>query len=155
MIIVCDSREQRPLSFDRWPDIEVVTAALPCGDYALPGMETICAIERKSLDDLTGTLSRGRDRFEAELLRARGFDLFAIVVEASLDDVAKHRYTSKMNPHSVLQSLFAYQCRYNVCTIWAGNRDGAAYCVKSLLEKFLREQQTALEAVLRASGNAA
>lgn len=155
MKVIVDRREQRPLSFDRWDDVNVVPGTLPCGDYALPGMETICAIERKSIDDLVGSLSHGRDRFERELVRARGYELFTIVVEASMQDVAEHKYQSKMLPHSVLQSLFAYQCRFNVCTIWAGNRDGAAYVTYSLLQKFLHEREEALKAVLRASGAAA
>lgn len=155
MIVVCDSREQKPLDFTRWPDVNVVPGTLNVGDYSLCGLETICAVERKSADDLVSSLSHGRERFERELVRARGYELFVIVAECSLDDVAKHRYTSKMNPHSVLQSLFAYQCRYGVCTIWAGNRDGAAYVTYSLLQKFLHEREEALKAVLRAHGNAA
>lgn len=155
LIIVIDNREQRPLDFSRWAEVQTVTGTLNVGDYSLCGMETHVAIERKSADDLVSSLCHGRNRFEAELVRARGYELFVIVAECSLQDIAEHRYTSKMLPHGVLQSLFAYQCRYGVATLWAGSREGAAYVVKSLLEKFLRERQTALEAVLHASGNAA
>jgi len=154
MKIVIDSREQRPLDFSRWDDVTVEMAGLPVGDYTLRGLETKAAIERKSIDDLVGSLSSGRERFEAELMEARGYDLFIIVVEASMDDVAQHRYRSKMLAASVLQSLFTYQARYGAPTLWAGSREGAAYAVKSLLEKFLREHMESLKAVIKAHGGA-
>lgn len=152
MRLVIDSREQLPLDFTKWPDVQVEVAGLSLGDYALKGLETRAAIERKSLDDMVGSLSSGRERFESELTRARGFALFCIVVEASMQDVAEHRYRSKMSSESVLQSLFTYQCRYNVSTIWAGSREGAAYVVKSLLAKYLREQTETLKTIIKAHG---
>lgn len=155
MNVIVDSREQLPLDFSRWEDVAIEISGLPVGDYALRGLETKAAIERKSIDDLVGSLSSGRDRLEAELMKARGYDLFVIVVEASMDDVAQHRYRSKMLPASVLQSLFTYQARYGVPTLWAGSREGAAYAVKSLLEKYLREHVEGLKAVLKAHGEVA
>lgn len=51
-IIVVDTREQRPYSFDEARVGGVVHAALPAGDYSLLGQETRIAIERKSLADV-------------------------------------------------------------------------------------------------------
>lgn len=150
IVIVADSREQKPLDFTRWTDVTVEVGTLTTGDYALKTLETRAACERKNLDDLVGSLSTGRERFEAELTRARGFDLFVIVAECSMQDVAEHKYRSRMTPESVLQSLFAYQCRYGVPTIWAGSREGAAYVVRSILAKYLREHIEGLRAILRA-----
>lgn len=155
MKIIIDSREQMPLDFSRWPEVAVEVGGLPAGDYALKGLETRAAMERKSLDDLAGTLTAGRERFEAELTRARGFHLFAIVVEGTMQDVLQHRYKSRMEPHALLQSLFAYQNRFRVPTLWAGTRTEAAYAVKSLLEKFLVETRKTLAAIAKAHGEAA
>lgn len=152
MVIVQDTREQAPLDFTRWPDVTVEVSGLPSGDYALKGLETLASIERKSIDDLVGSLSAGRDRFEAELTRARGYDLFCIVAECSMQDIAQHHYRSRMLPHAVLQSLFAYHVRFGVPTIWAGDRYGAAYAVRSLLGKYLREREEGLRTILRAHG---
>lgn len=152
MRLIIDTREQLPLDFSRWDDVQVEVAGLPLGDYALHGLETRAAIERKSIADLVGSLSSGRDRFETELMRARGYDLFCIVVEGSMQDVAEHKYRSQMPPESVLQSLFAFQARYRVPTLWAGSREGAAYVAHSLLQKYLREHTEALKAILRAHG---
>lgn len=155
LTIIIDSREQTPLNFTRWTDVAVEVGTLTTGDYALKNLETRAACERKSLNDLVGSLSSGRERFEAELTRARGFDLFCIVAECSMQDVAEHKYRSKMSSESVLQSLFTYQCRYGVPTIWAGSPQGAAYTVRSILAKYLRERTEGLRAILRAHGTEA
>lgn len=152
MRIIIDSREQRPLCFDRWPEVVVEVGTLKAGDYALSGLDSRAAIERKSMDDLVGSLSAGRERFEVELTRARGFDLFTIVVESTMQDVAEHKYRSRMAPGAVLQSLFAYQVRFGVGTIWAGSREGAAYTIHGLLSKYLREQTERLKTIIKAHG---
>ena len=72
MIITVDTREQLPYDFTGYADTEVIRAALPSGDYSLPGAEHLAAIERKSLDDLVSSLlQKQRDRFERELARFR------------------------------------------------------------------------------------
>jgi DNA excision repair protein ERCC-4 len=137
--ILIDTREQAPYSF---VDYEARTepAALPVGDYSIPGFVDRVAIERKSLGDLMGCLMGGnRDRFERELAKARHYDLFAVVVEASLDDVRRGKYRSEMKPHAAMQSLCAFQVRYRVAFVWAGDRRGAEYVTYSLLAKYLRE----------------
>lgn len=139
MVILIDTREQTPFTFNGY-DVEPQPVALPVGDYSLPGLLDRVAIERKSLGDLVGCLMGGnRDRFERELAKARHYDLFAVVVEAALEDVRRWKYRSEMKPHAVLQSLCAFQVRYRTAFIWAGDRRGAEYVTYSLLAKFLYE----------------
>jgi len=140
LAIVVDSREQAPYDFARF-NVGVVRVGLRTGDYSLPGMETLVAVERKALDDLIGCLTVGRDRFERELDRARGMACFAVVVEASMEDVARHRYTSRMSPHAALQSILAFQVRYSVPFVWAGSRQGGEYVTHWMLQKFRREHE--------------
>jgi hypothetical protein len=86
--IIIDTREQAPFEVTRFPNVETERGTLATGDYSLPGFEDCVAIERKSLDDLIACLQgSNRERFERELQRARHYNLFAVVVEASLDDV--------------------------------------------------------------------
>lgn len=80
LTIKIDSREQQPYKF-----------AMPCevgkldaGDYSITGLEDYIAIERKTIDDLIGCLTTGRERFEKELYRAQTLDYFALIVEATL-----------------------------------------------------------------------
>ena len=136
--IVCDTREQRPYDFARF-GAAVERGILATGDYSLTGHEHRAAIERKSLDDLVGCLTVGRARFERELDRARALALFAVVVEASMEDVARGRYTSRMKPHAALQSILAFQVRYAVPFVWAGSRAGAEYVTYWTLQKYARE----------------
>lgn len=139
LALVVDTREQAPYGFERFPGVEIVRVGLPTGDYSLAGYESRAAIERKSLDDLIGCLTVGRDRFERELARARSLECFAVVVEASMEDVSRHRYTSRMDPHAALQSILAFQVRYGVPFMWAGSRRGGEYVTFWTLQKFARE----------------
>lgn len=139
MQIIIDSREQQPYSFSKWP-VTIERAGLPTGDYSLPGFTDRAAIERKSLDDLVGCLmGENRHRFERELSRGRVYELFAVIVEADLSDLARGHYTSKMKPEACLQSVTAFFVRYRVPFLFCGSRKGAEYMTYSLLGKFLYE----------------
>ena len=106
----------------------------------MPGFEDRAAIERKTLNDLIGCLmGKDRTRFERELTKGRAHDLFAVVVEAALSDVSQGKYKSEMNPHAALQSIIAFQVRYRIPLVWAGNRTGGEYYTYWLLSKYLRE----------------
>ena len=147
MRIIVDSREQTPLDFGRY-DCEVVRSSLATGDYGIVGLETLAAVERKSEEDLLGCLTRERPRFERELARARGMELFAVVCETTWERLASGQYRSQMKPHACLQSLLAFQVRYDIPFLLVGSHAAAAYCVYHLLAKFVAEQETRLKAVL-------
>jgi len=150
--IVIDTREQAPFDFEDM-DCEVVTAALPTGDYSLCALEDKIAIERKSLTDLVGCLTgSNRDRFERELSRARGLDYFAVVVEAAFGDLSAKAYHGGMAPHAAAQSILAFQVRYRTHFIWAGTRPAAKYVTFWLLSKFLRESKLRYENILKLHG---
>jgi ERCC4-type nuclease len=57
-VVLVDTREQLPLSFERFPNwiAGERRATLKTGDYTVEGMETALVLERKSLGDLIGTL---------------------------------------------------------------------------------------------------
>ena len=147
MKIIADTREQAPYSFDRFPDVEVIRAGLESGDYSLAGAENIVAIERKELNDLIGCLTTGRDRFKRELHRLRPYTLKAVVVEATLQDVARGRYKSQMKPQAALQSVISFQVKYGISFIWAGDRSGGEYMTHGLLSKWAREIQNQYEEI--------
>lgn len=90
--VVIDTREQRGFSFDGLRcdvadgggplTVPTVRGTLKSGDYSLKGYETRVACERKSIEDLYGTLGKGRERFERELVRLSTYSFAAVVVEA-------------------------------------------------------------------------
>ncbi|MBF0548767.1 MAG: ERCC4 domain-containing protein [Candidatus Riflebacteria bacterium] len=137
-IVIIDSREQLPYSFD-FPSVK---AALPVGDYSLQGLESVFAIERKSLSDLIGCLTHDRARFLREIERGSNLKTLYLLIEASLADIEAGKYRSKINPESVIGSLLAWVARFrNFKPIFAGNRNSA----QKLAGKILRRE--GLEAV--------
>jgi len=143
MKIITDSREQKPYSFET----ETVTGTLATGDYSVCGLENHVSIERKELNDLIGCLSQGRERFERELFRGKSLDYFCLVVESSLQDIAEHRYRSKMLPRAVLQSLMTFSIRYKMPIWFCGNREYGQRITESLLLKYGREVEKTWKAI--------
>lgn len=153
MKILIDTREQRPFSFigETGEPIPTERATLATGDYSLAGYADRVAVERKSLDDLAQCLGRERDRFERELVRARGLDAFAVVVEGSFEDLAHGRYRSKLNPHSACQSVLSFSARLGIPFLFAGNRAGAEYATAGFLRQYLKGCRERLKAIEKAS----
>jgi DNA excision repair protein ERCC-4 len=147
MHILVDTREQHPYTFARFEGVTLHPAGLESGDYSLPGHDHLVAIERKTLDDLIGCLTTGRERFERELHRLRPYLVKAVVVEATLEDVARGRYRSGMNAQSALQSILAFMVRYSIPFVFAGTRAGGEYVTHGLLWKFCQEQEKRFKAL--------
>lgn len=144
MRIICDSREQCGYAF---PDHETKVSKLDTGDYSICGLEDHISIERKGLGDLINCLSHDRQRFEAELYRGKSLDYFALVVEASLSDIANGSYRSRMTPASAIQSLVSFSVRYRLPVWFCGSREYGQRVTESLLTKYAREIQKRYEAI--------
>lgn len=155
MIVLYDTREQTPYQFARYSDVTAQAATLTTADYSLQGLQDKIGLERKSLSDLTGTLTSGRERFQRECERGKGLDYFGLIIEASMEDVRTHSYRSQMTPQSLLQTLAAYSVRYSLHVHWCGSREGGEYMTYSILSKYLREAETRLKAIIKAHGDTA
>lgn len=132
--IKIDSREQKPYEFE---NSEVETLSI--GDYSVCGLEDCIATERKTVDDLIGCLTTGRERFEKELFKGKALDYFCLIIEASLQDIVNGNYRSDMNPKSAVQSLLAFSIRYRLPVWFAGSRKYAQRITESLLCKYAKE----------------
>ncbi|OLN30693.1 ERCC4-type nuclease [Desulfovibrio sp. DV] len=146
MRIVIDSREQAPFHFHGY-DAEVAPGTLQAGDYSLYGLESLVAVERKSLSDLVACLGRERERFERELERLRGFESAAVVVESPMADLALGQYRSALNPKAAYESVVAFMCRYRLTFYFAQDRRGAERFTYSFLRHFLRTVERRYAAV--------
>ncbi|MGO9530563.1 MAG: ERCC4 domain-containing protein [Syntrophobacteraceae bacterium] len=144
-IIKIDSREQ--LAYEFHTPTEV--GKLDTGDYSLVGAEHLVSIERKSVDDLVQALTTGRERFERELHRGRALDYFALVIEASLSDLASGRYRSQANPKAMIQSLMAFSVRFDLPIFFAENRKFGTRITESLLLKYAVEQEKRYKAAFQ------
>lgn len=114
--IIIDSREQTPWRFENLPSAR---GALSTGDYSILGLESLIALERKSLDDLLGCVGRERDRFRAELQRMKAYPYRALVIEASAADLDRGEWRSKLQPAHVLGALSAWTMQFAL-PIWLG-----------------------------------
>jgi len=134
LTIVIDSREQRPYLFEGH---NTTVQGLPIGDYGLLNCQDI-AIERKSVDDLAGTLTNGRDRFKRELQKGAVIPYFSLVIEASVSDLINGKYRSKALPQSIVQSLLSFSVKYRLPIFFAESRQHGEMITLSLLLKYSR-----------------
>jgi len=138
--VIQDSREQIPYSFSAY-DCTVEVGSLYSGDYSIRELESLIAIERKSLSDFIGCCSSsGRERFKLELHRLRGYQAKAVIIEASLQDIIQHKYRSRINPNSVIGSVSSWTVTYGIPFIYADNRIGGQMITFSLLKNFYQNQ---------------
>lgn len=107
---VIDTREQTPLTLEVKPGqvLASESGTLYTGDYSIKGLENHVAIERKSLSDLMGCIGSGRERFEKEILRLRGYPVKALVVEATWEQIETGAYRSKVNPSAAIGTLMGW-----------------------------------------------
>jgi len=149
MRIAVDNREQLAYSFQGY-DCTTEPTTLNVGDYSIVGFTDKIALERKSIDDLVGCLTSGRERFERELARSRSLDRFCVLIEAAFEDLAKGIYRSAMKPHAACQSIIAWQIRYGVSFVFAGSRKTSEYYCFSYLQKYVYEIEERMKMLTKA-----
>lgn len=89
--IFIDSREQKPLNLNAPYEV----SCLKFGDYTFSDQDFTgnCYVERKSINDLIGTLSGGYERFLREIERAENANAYLIVVvEESFNNSMSFNY---------------------------------------------------------------
>ena len=143
MIILIDSREKTPYTFDFAPLVKVVLGqTLKTGDYTLQGFEDQVIVERKSLVDLFGSCGRNRRRFEAELARMADFKHAAVVIESEWSIVLRHPPTrSKLNPKTILYSVIAWEQRYGVFFWMCPNRSAGERITFRILQRYYNDHE--------------
>lgn len=131
--VAVDSREQRPWTFE---GLETVTKKLDAGDYSVVGLESRLALERKSGEDMLGSLTVGRERFEREMDRLASYERALIIVEASFDElVSGLTFRSQMRPAALVGSIGSIFARWGVATVVAGSRENAQRIALAVLRK--------------------
>lgn len=145
--ILVDTREQDPLDFGGF-DCAIERASLATADYSVKGLQDAIGLERKSESDLLGSLTQGRDRFERELARMRGFAVKAVLCETSWTRLSRGEYRSRMTPHSCLQSVLGLSVRYGVPFLMVETHKAAAYTAFHLFRHFIEQRERELKAIL-------
>lgn len=129
MTILVDTREQENrhiLEFFNKKKVKFKDKKLDYGDYSfmLPAMpeygitkplffDNEIVVERKgSLTELSGNLTKDRERFEKELIRKKDSKFYLMIEDGSWEDIQSGNYNTQYNPNSFLATLNAYIARY-------------------------------------------
>lgn len=153
--IVVDTREQLPYQFANVRGgkgetvvVPTITKTLHSGDYSLEGFEDAFSVERKSLEDLVGSVTHGRDRFEREIQRLNELPGFAcVVIEASWHEIlhpeeSDPTWSNRTRPASVVGTILAWSIRYPRVHWWpVGTRPECERRVFEVCEMFWKEQR--------------
>lgn len=124
-VVIVDTREQLPLSFDKFPNwiAGEKVATLKVADYSVEGMESIMAIERKSLPDLLGTLTHRRPEFFRMCEKLADFRWKAILIEATYEEL-KSPYTgtfSSSHPNGIVGTVDAVEAKFGIPIIYTSS----------------------------------
>lgn len=128
---IVDTREQTPLKL---PGIRSEAGTLATGDYSVKGLESLIAIERKSLPDLVACCGRERERFDREVQRLLAYPVRALVVEADWQDIESANWRGKLTSKQVGASLVSWMVQ-GLPLVLAGNHDRAGQIVASMLRR--------------------
>ena len=107
--IVVDTREQSPIDFLGVPSI---CSKLDFGDYSSTSHFKRIFVERKSLSDLCGTLSKGFERFKKEAERCKEMKCnLLVMVESPLDDLLNLKNLGKGNFSQASSEFICHRIR--------------------------------------------
>lgn len=174
-VVVIDTAEQHPFTFQgmrtdsdsgyRPLIVPTERRALgrhpdSLGDYAPDCGIGRCHVERKSLEDLQGTIlgfnGGRRDRFETELANLASMEQSLVIVEASLENVIARAPATKrpasLNAKILQRSIIALQQDYRgVQWMFAGDRRLAEQFTFRFIERWHRKHAEAEKAIQKQS----
>lgn len=153
MKLVVDSRENLPLDFQVGGSItEVIVEGLPIGDYAArwesTDQEMPLVFDRKTVQDLFGTLTSGMTRFKNCIKRANENKIkLVIIIEGSLSEVLAGTKFSSVAGSTIVKTLNTLWVKYDVEHRFCNNRSEMKRIILEAFEAIGRnfEPTTALD----------
>jgi len=135
MKLIVDSREQRPLFEGELKE------GLLVGDYTTQRLWGLYHIERKSLSDLYGTMTKGNVRFHNCIIRANANGIrLVMVVEGSKKNFKAKKFPQgdkrKISGDTLIKIVETFERKY-IEVHWCVNRRAA----KILILKLLRAEE--------------
>ena len=127
-VIITDTREQTPLCFTH---LRSERGTLDTGDYSVQGLEEVFAVERKSMADLVGSLTRERARFMREMHRLRGFQFARLLIVGTEMELMQLVSMGRANLAQVEHSLLAISIRYGVPAVRVDSPERGALMVET------------------------
>ena len=151
--VAVDTREQAPWGFQGvatggklWL-VKRQAMTLQTGDYSIVGHESRVVIERKSAEDLLGSITSGNARFCREhermqaIVKAGGFA--AVIVEGCMaaicDELDSPNSERRMTSETIIGIVASWPRRYGVHWMFAGDRRRAELLAFRVLWKWWQE----------------
>jgi ERCC4-type nuclease len=136
MVVVVDSREQRPL-FTRPPKgLLLVRDTLTDGDYSLRGLTDKICFERKSKDIFSYCTSE-QPKTKKKMERFKSFDFVGLIIEMKEHELFQFQTFTQAHPESIRGALISFEIRYNI-HIFYGSRESCARWMLDRMSKFYR-----------------
>ena len=154
MVILIDTREKVNSHITDYFERKGITykkKALDYGDYSfmIPANEKLgilrdlyfnatCIIERKaSLEEISGNLTQGRDRFEKELCLSPKTKVL-LLENSSYEDIATGNYNTKYNRKSFMASIHSFWFKYNIPIMFMPDNKYSGLFIRQYFEYFLK-----------------
>ncbi len=154
MVILVDTREKsnaKILEFWDKKGIKYKSKKLDTCDYSfmIPKNESLniprdiyfdkkVCIERKgSLEEISGNMTNGRDRFEKELSLAPK-EKILMIENASLNDIIDGNYDTKYNKKSFMAGLLTFYFRYDLPIFFMPSTEYSGIFIRLYFEYYLK-----------------
>ncbi len=143
--VLVDTREQQPYDLagahPNWIGT-VRLATLKTGDYTVEGMESVLALERKSMADAIQCTMAGRARFIRSCKRLAAFRWKAVLIEATYEQMKSYyqgwddELCTDAHPNAVCGTYDAIEAKFGIPVIYTSrNRSLATERAASWLSK--------------------
>lgn len=154
MVILVDTREKKAdhitESFDKGK-IAYKKKSLEYGDYSfmIPANEKlsiprdlyfdkkVCVERKASLEEISGNLTKERERFEKELCLSPKTKVL-LIENANYSDVATGNYNTQYNKKSFLASIHSFWFKYNVPVMFMPDNKYSALFIKKYFEYYFK-----------------
>lgn len=144
-ILVIDTREQDQLFKRPMKGLVTVRDTIPAGDYSVRGFETEIVIERKSLNDLYGSMFGDWEREGAKLEKIARCKRKWLLIEGTEDEVLSYQQFSTVHPNSMRGRLVSVQIRLGIPIYYAKTRSDAERFVLDTLCKYYRIKREGID----------
>lgn len=136
LYVIVDTRENENkdiIKFFKKKKIDIERKKLEFGDYSFGirnnpifnriglssdiSFENKLAIETKaSLEEISGNLTRERERLKDEFTRAKikNCEIHVLIENATLDDIYAHNYQTRFNEKAFVNSIISFGTKYNL-----------------------------------------
>lgn len=162
--VLVDTREQRPFAPFLWQKgkripLPLERFCLEEGDYTSPLLRDYVRIERKSIQDLYGSLfgtscdamgesAPNQERLRAEFLRLQKYPRAYFVIEGTARDLVEYirRSERRVDAAAAVQLVESLCFDYGVPVRWCTNRESAEWFVGYILSRAHTQATSATEA---------